>query len=123
MLIYQNQLRHAGGNIAFRADSLAATFYMYKRAVVWSGLSGIVEQLRTLKESLAGFGSYEALAVVGLIGLLQVICDFRQYAGKSNQEIVTKRATGVRWVIYLIAVFTVLIYSVSGETAFIYFKF
>ena len=80
-------------------------------------------QLHAIDNGIDGFGGIEALAVVCVIGLLQIICDFRQYAGKSNQEIVTKRATGVRWVIYLIAVFTVLIYSVSGETAFIYFKF
>lgn len=108
------------GNIAFRADSLAQTYYMYKGAFVWNGIK---EQLYAMKDRVSGFGGVEALAVVCVIGLLQIICDFRQYAGKSNQEIVTKRPIVIRWMVYIIALFTVLIYSVSGDAAFIYFKF
>ena len=108
------------GNIAFRADSLAQTFYMYKRAFVWNGIK---EQLYAMKDRVSGFGGVEALAVVCVVGLLQIICDFRQYEGKSNQEIVMKRPIVIRWMVYIIALFTVLIYSVSGDTAFIYFKF
>ena len=41
------------GNIAFRADSLAQTFYMYKRAFVWNGVK---EQLLAIREGIGGFG-------------------------------------------------------------------
>ena len=109
------------GNIAFRADSLAATFYMYKRAFVWNG---IMEQIRGILNGIDGkFGGIEALAVVCVIGLFQIICDFRQYTGKNNQELVTKRPIVVRWTFYIVAILSILLYYVSDEASFIYFKF
>lgn len=108
------------GNIAFRADSLVQTFYMYKRAFVWNG---ITEQLHAIRSGVLGFGGFEALAAVCFFGLIQIICDFRQYAGKNNQELVTKSCFVVRWAIYIYAVFAIVVYSVSGEAAFIYFRF
>lgn len=108
------------GNIAFRADSLAQTFYMYRRAFVWNGIK---EQLHGIRDGMSGFGGEDALIIVCILGILQIICDFRQYTGKNNQEIVTKRLAVVRWAIYLNAIFIVIFYQISGETAFIYFQF
>ena len=110
------------GNIAFRADSLAQTFYMYKRAFVWNGLS-IRTQIEAIDDGITGFGGVETLMVVCLLSLLQIICDFRQYAGESNQKLVTKRPIAVRWIIYFAAIVFVMVYYVSSEPAFIYFEF
>ena len=108
------------GNIAFRANSLAQTFHMYKCAFVWNG---ITMQIHAIDDGLNDFGGIEAMAVVCTIGLLQIICDFRQYAGKSNQELITKRPIAVRWTIYIMAILATIFFAVSGEAAFIYFQF
>ena len=110
------------GNIAFRADSLAGTFYMYKRAFVWNGLS-IRAQLEAIDNGINGFGGAETLIVVCLLGLLQIICDFRQYAGKNNQELVTKRPIAVRWIIYYAAIFVLFYFSLDTASEFVYFQF
>lgn len=109
------------GNIAFRADSLAQTFYMYKRAFVWNGLS-IRTQLHAIRAG-ADFGGIEALTVVCLLGLLQIICDFRQYAGKNNQELLTKRPIVGRWIIYYAAIFVLFYFSLDTASEFVYFQF
>ena len=108
------------GNIAFRADSLAATFYMYKRAFVWNGIK---EQLYAIKDVITDNFGIKALAVVCLIGLLQIICDFRQYAGKSNQELVSKRPLVVRWAVYYVSVFILFWFALDTTSEFVYFQF
>ena len=108
------------GNIAFRADSLAQTFYMYKRAFVWNGIG---EQLRAIRKGVSGFGGIAALAIVCLIGLLQIICDFRQYAEKSNQVLVSKRPVVIRWAVYYAAVFILFYFSLETASEFVYFQF
>ena len=108
------------GNIAFRADSLTQTFYMYKRAFVWNG---ITEQLHGIRQGVAGFGGSETLIVVCLLGLLQIICDFRQYAGKNNQELVMKRPIVIRWIVYYASVFILFWFALDTASEFVYFQF
>ncbi len=109
------------GNIAFRAESLAQTFIMYKRAFVWN--NGITKQLRAIREGIPDFGGIEALIVVCALGIIQIVCDFRQYAGKNNQELITKRPIVIRWAIYYLSAFIVFYFSLSTTSEFLYFQF
>ena len=108
------------GNIAFRADSLSQTFYMMRRAFVWTGIK---EPLLGLKENIFEFGGKDVLALIGVLVILQIFSDVRLYYGKSTQDIITKRPIAIRWGIYLVTLFIVMFYSVAGETTFVYFQF
>ena len=108
------------GNIAFRADSLTQTFYMYKRAFVWNG---ITEQLHGIRDGMSGFGGEDALIIVCILGILQIICDFRQYTGKNNQELVTKRPIVIRWIVYYASVFILFWFALDTASEFVYFQF
>ncbi len=108
------------GNIAFRADSLAKTFYMYKRAFIWNGIGN---QLSALRNCMPDFGGSKTFLVVCLIICLQIVCDLRQYAGKNNQELVTKRSIAIRWTLYYLAIFLVFFFSLQTGSEFVYFQF
>lgn len=112
------------GNIAFRAESLAKTFHMFAKMFDWRRLaSNLVTQIRTLHIGISGFGGVKILVVVAILGLIQIMCDIRQYAGKSNQILVTERPLLIRWAIYYVAVFTMLFMSAMTSSAFMYFQF
>lgn len=108
------------GNIAFRAATLSQTFHTYRRAFVWTGIR---EQLLVLKDLGGAFGGKEALLIVGVLILAQIVSDFRLCQGKSTQALITKQPVVIRWTAYLAMVFIVMFYTVSGTAAFIYFQF
>lgn len=109
------------GMIPFRAASMTQTLYMIQRLFVPTGIKG---PLKSLYSSVWGqFGGKIVFVIVIVLGILQIICDFRQYAGKDVQGIVAGCPWLVRWSLYFILVFSIILAGAFGQSSFIYFGF
>lgn len=113
-------LLFALGNIAFKAASLPQTFHMIGRMFVWTG---IMPQLSDIHQVMSAAGGVETLIVVAILIVIQIVSDFRTYQGKSTQSLVLRCHVVVRYILYILLVFTILLFNGSGQAAFVYFQF
>jgi D-alanyl-lipoteichoic acid acyltransferase DltB (MBOAT superfamily) len=113
------------GQIAFRAESLSQTFYMYKRMFHGTNLMTALIELKIGLSSQYGdkIAFIEAFIAVTIIGGLQIVDDCMVDKGKLTQELITKRNTVTRWILYFILIFIVLSFQVMQDVEFIYFQF
>jgi D-alanyl-lipoteichoic acid acyltransferase DltB (MBOAT superfamily) len=115
----------AVGNIAFRAESLEQTFYMYRRIFAKSNFINALSKLRIgLSGKYSGKMIFlESIIAVALICIIQISADYMTDKGKTPQKLVMNRKLIVRWAMYFGLIFIILSFQVLEDVEFIYFKF
>ena len=114
-------LLYSFGMVFFHAASLKASLYML------SGIirpAGIVTPLKQLYAATRGMlGGTGVIAVIVVIGVMQIICDVFTYNDKSAQDVVVKLPAAVRWLSYYALIFAIIFCGNFGKSSFIYFGF
>ncbi len=119
--VVRTTILFAIGNIAFRAESLSKTIYMFRKVFV---VTSAVEPLKILKAGIfSEFGGKIVFIGVVIIGSLQILCDIALYNNISVQKYVTKQLLPVRWLLYFIITGIIVISGAFGKSQFIYFGF
>lgn len=109
------------GMLFFKADTLQSALYMLSRVAVPTGL---FQPLRQLYYNVwAAFGGIIPFIAVVIIGLLQIVCDVKTYNGISAQDYIAKMPFIIRWGLYFVFVFLIVIAGNFGKSPFIYFGF
>ena len=110
------------GMLFFRADSLPAALDLignsFKKADHMMAMAGL-----RWGGPWQDFGTYRGLAAVLVILVLQTIADYRIYHKLPVQVLVTNRPAAVRWVLYIVLVYTIAALGAYGQSSFIYFGF
>lgn len=111
---------------AFRADSFSAMIGMLRQAKALPGVSTVFGQAA---DSLCAAGGMDHAAVIAFVMAVFVlfVVDMQQKKGKDVQSLVLSQGKFLRWLVYLVLLFMIMLFGVYGneyeQTQFIYFQF
>ena len=120
--VIRTALLFAIGNIAFRADSLRLTFKMYGNIFSGGDFSKSLNAL--LETGWKDFGGKILWIALLIIWAIQIIIDVKTYKGKEiTAESVKRIPWPVRWVLYLLLAFCIILCRPTENQVFMYFQF
>lgn len=109
------------GNLFFKAQDLPTALYMVKnmftKTYIHDPLAGLYDNVWT------SFGGIQSVCVVGVLMIIQFLCDRKTYKGETMQTFVSALKTPVRWLLYFVLIMVIVEFGVFGKSAFIYFGF
>lgn len=109
------------GMIFFNASGLKASFYMLSRLFVHSGIQAPLESLYSGVWN--SFGGKKALLAIIIIVIVQIYADANTYKDKNAQESLIKLPSIIRWMLYIVLIYMIILEGVFGKNSFIYFGF
>ena len=83
-----------------------------------------IDSAKKLKDlSWNDFGGMKMIIVAGILIVIQIVLDYREYHRISNESIIKERPLIIRWILYLLLVFTIIRFGAFGVSSFIYLGF
>ena len=112
---------YAFGMIFFNANSMSSAVEMIGKMFVPTGI--VAPLIYLYKGVWSQFGGELVLFLIIVLVGLQMLCDIRVYREMDVQILITQRNAGVRWTLYFLLVFTIIVAGAFGQSSFIYFAF
>lgn len=114
--------------IFFRSDTVSDAFYIVRSIFVgiWEMIMAVVngnlaQLLKLLDITHLGLGDYELIIAFGAIMFMEFVHLIQRHRGIRNM--MRRRPIWIRWSVYYIMIFGILIFGVFGKQEFIYFQF